>query len=56
MCSSHGTERNHLEKWEGGRSQDTVLVYLTFEGREVRGENGEEEVIGWRSLRSLVLI
>ena len=42
MCSSHGTERNHLEKWEGGRSQDTVLVYLTFEGREVRGENGED--------------
>ena len=35
MCSSHGTEQNHLEKWEGGRSQDTVLVYLTFEGGEV---------------------
>ena len=35
MCSSHGTEQNHLEKWEGGRSQDTVLVYLTFKGGEV---------------------
>lgn len=35
MCSSHGTEQNHLEKWEGGRSQDRVLVCLTVEGGEV---------------------